>query len=125
LEVINRLGLKEQFDTIATELTEIRAMKTSVEISKRPYINYSPPQWPKLRGRERCELKLIWEYPGSVNYPYYIAVEVEKGKLFVISDYPGDRSREEFEVDQIDIDKLNKTLMNAYEHPVGTAPRYD
>lgn len=120
--VITKLGIEEQFDVTAQNIREVTGKSASVTVSRRPTIGPSDidPKCLDIKGASDCSVTLEWEPSGTMGVKHSIVVRVFGEHLYVRSAKPP--GVDKFAVATIDITMLDKSLIAAYQHPLGSTP---
>ena len=115
--VAERFNIIESFRAAATAHRDITKKKARVVISERPRIDYNmefDPTLLDIEGHPQLNIQFIWEPVRSNGVEYSIEISIWGDTLLIFS---GKEEDEPYSVREMDGDKLNQLLFEAYNNP--------
>jgi len=115
--VAERFNIIESFRSAAQVHRNITKKKARVEISQRPRIDYNiefDPTLLNIEGHPQLNIQFIWEPVRSKGLEHSIEVAIFGDTLFIFS---GKEKDEPYSIREMDGDKLNQLLFEAYNNP--------
>ena len=115
--VAERLNIIESFRAAVTAHRDVTQKKARVVISERPRIDYNmefDPTLLDIEGHPQLSIQFIWEPVRSNGVEYSIEISIWGDTLFIFS---GKEENEPYSVREMDGDKLNQLLFEAYNNP--------